>query len=152
MDTTKKTIKMFREAWEIQELYNSDEYNFLWHEELVNDWDRKKFVYSKYNKKVMLHFFVEKDDCGRTRSVWSCWWLPYQDQLQEMVAETSGFDGKRMIGLELCNFWAWYQQNRPGDIGVEMKLWPSWEQLWLKFVMKIKYNKLWDDKKEKWIE
>lgn len=115
----------------------------------IKDGDQSCPGFAEKKKNSSLNLWGSKEDC-----YWNKKWigLPYQDQLQEMVAETSGFDGKRMIGLELCNLWAWYQQNRPGDIGVEMKLWASWEQLWLRFVMKKKYNKLWDDKKEKWIK
>jgi len=134
MDTTVKYIKMCGKAREIQ-LYRTVEKRCEAGDFAYND---DEGIIEVQETGVML---LAEDV-----------WLPRQDQLQEMVAETSGFDGKRMIGLELCNLWAWYQQNRPGDIGVEIELWPSWEQLWLKLVMKIKYDKLWDDKKEKWIK
>jgi len=138
MDTTVKYIKMCEEAKKIQK-----------------EWKPKAFdlYFDKFNHLIKHYNPVTKDKKIKQWQIKeNMIWLIYQDQLQEMVAETSGFDGKRMIGLELCNFWAWYQQNRPGDIGVEIELWPSWEQLWLKFVMKQKYNRLWDDKKEKWIK
>ena len=141
MNTTVKYIKMCEEAKKIQELFKKE--RFGW----VVDIPTGKEIVAKLTEQVYVNSRDDVIFIGKKPI-----WLPRQYQLQEMVAETSGFDGKRMIGLELCNFWAWYQQNRPGDIGIEIKLWPSWEQLWLKFVMKEKYNKLWDDKKEKWVE
>lgn len=69
-------------------------------------------------------------------------WLPRQDQLQEMVKQN--VQDERCITLELCMFNAFYLQNRGLDVSLEMKKWSSWEQLWLAFVMKEKYNKVWN--------
>lgn len=53
-------------------------------------------------------------------------WLPRQDQLQEMVSTHLDF----LMG-KISDFWG----NTPGH--------GSMEQLWLAFVMKEKYNKIW---------
>jgi len=66
-------------------------------------------------------------------------WLPRQDQLQEMVAP------KEDVQHLLLHFY-----NRVGALFNEKdKPWlqfKSFEQLWLAFVMKEKYNKIWNGK------
>ncbi len=65
-------------------------------------------------------------------------WLPRQDQLQEIVvSESKNWEG--VFG----DFLYFYQD-------VDMRNIKSMEQLWLAFVMKEKYNKVWDDNKEEW--
>lgn len=77
------------------------------------------------------YFATESDQCQLER----------QDQLQEMVSEHF------KAGLDLCNLYTWYIRNRPHDAGQE---WNSMEQLWLAFVMKEKYNKVWNG--EEWVK
>jgi hypothetical protein len=55
-------------------------------------------------------------------------WLPYQDQLQEMV-------GGSWVG-QLTELW----HGTTTDYWAQFK---SWEQAWLAFVMRDKYNKHW---------
>lgn len=66
-------------------------------------------------------------------------WLPRQDQLQEMVY----YNG--ITGHLLNDFDRWYRIDSPQ--GVER--W-SFEQLWLAYVMKEKYGKVWN--KEAWVK
>jgi len=73
-------------------------------------------------------------------------WLPTQDQLQEMV-----FDSRItaiVISHELSNYALTIPKVK---IGKDMKAYPklSMEQLWLAFVMKEKFGKVWD--KENWV-
>ena len=60
-------------------------------------------------------------------------WLPRQDQLQEMVAQ----DGN----LPVWKVEEWFHNWIPRGARPE-----SFEQLWLAFVMKEKYDKVWDGK------
>ncbi|GAG91159.1 unnamed protein product [marine sediment metagenome] len=71
-------------------------------------------------------------------------WLPRQDQLQEMVPTKIGSTqpNYKMIS-ELNHFYGYWDTNGIPNILT------TWEQLWLAFVMKEKYNKVWDG--EKWI-
>lgn len=64
-------------------------------------------------------------------------WLPRQDQLQEMVKSPPVVMGN------LNRLQAFMNEYSPLDG------WESMEQLWLAFVMKEKYNKIWDG--ETWI-
>lgn len=70
---------------------------------------------------------------------WHLIWLPRQDQLQEMVrASYSNLD--EFVYL----FWGWITTKCPEKIlGLT-----SMEQLWLAFVMKEKFNKVWNG--EEW--
>ena len=74
-------------------------------------------------------------------------WLPRQDQLQEMVG-----------GFNLLGFWQKFFVSSDyvveTEVGYELPKWAhhcdSWEQLWLSFVMKEKFNKIWSNG-ESWI-
>jgi len=65
-------------------------------------------------------------------------WLPRQDQLQEMVTDKGYF---RFSLIEL--FYRFCMNT------LNILRFTSMEQLWLAFVMKTKYNKIWDG--EDWI-
>jgi len=67
-------------------------------------------------------------------------WLPRQDQLQERVQFTSPAHL-----LEHLNSWIMTTER-----GLFPALYNTMEQLWLAFVMKEKYNKIWTG--EEWIE
>jgi len=66
-----------------------------------------------------------------------CIWLPTQAQLQKMVNRSNYPFG---LLFDLHDF----VRKLPVCV-------TSMEQLWLVFVMKKKYGKIWDDKQEKWV-
>lgn len=72
-------------------------------------------------------------------------WLPYQHQLQEMMIQGKG----STVWAEMLKYFLLW-------LKVEMPNWyfnvGSMEQLWLSFVMKEKYNKVWHDAKGEWIK
>ena len=70
-------------------------------------------------------------------------WLPRQDQLQEMALPTLKYQDTEHL-LRAFNEWD------KSEIGYEpfSRYFTSMEQLWLAFVMKEKYNKMWDG--DKW--
>jgi len=72
-------------------------------------------------------------------------WLPTQAQLQEMVPTKFGSTRPnfKMIS-ELNHFFDYWDTN-----GIPYFL-STWEQLWLAFVMKEKYNKVWNG--DDWIK
>jgi len=68
-------------------------------------------------------------------------WLPRQDQLQEMVLDTSCVEN-----LLSCFYW-WMHK----DMAFTLLEFDSLEQWWLAFVMHEKYGKIWDDKRKDWL-
>lgn len=76
-------------------------------------------------------------------------WLPRQDQLQEIVEiKTAQQFSDKFLGKEgICiEFLDSSVPNALEDYWVQFT---SMEQLWLAFVMKEKYNKVWDG--ERWV-
>ena len=67
----------------------------------------------------------------------NCLWLPRQDQLQDMV--TDKFSSREQIPC-LQKILAYKVQCTKEDKNPS-----TWEQLWLAFVMKEKYNKTWNN-------
>jgi len=65
-------------------------------------------------------------------------WLPHQDQLQDMLPYKIG-DAKDNFWSALADLFEWaYHEKWLDYIPLSM------EQLWLAFVMKEKYHKVWD--------
>lgn len=127
MDTTFKYIKMCEKAQEIQEL--------------------------KYNPMIGGNFYFNKDnnqigtDKECTLSQFSknkdSIWLPRQDQLQEMV-EIDIFTCFKSGTLEIEN----YSTNKTS---IYFEQFITFEQLWLAFVMKEKFSKIWNEEQQDWI-
>ena len=137
MDTSETYIKMC-DCPEIQILYESEQQgNCLWDYTLRWEWDRSAYTYVGY-----MEFGGELRQEFKTHDgyAWHCLWLPRQDQLQEMIG---GMDKC----LELV-YW-WQEASKVGDYhGYYHDSFDSMEQLWLAFVMKEKYNKVWNG--EEW--
>lgn len=68
-------------------------------------------------------------------------WLPRQDQLQKMMMEDAITLHQRMT--EFIIRWAYAPLGLPQ---------PSYEQLWLAFVMRRKHGKRWDNTTEEWVD
>lgn len=79
--------------------------------------------------------YQEMDDRPLTLFIW----LPRQDQLQKMADETFVIFWQEFLEYEYFKL-PEYMKDIDGD---------SMEQLWLAFVMKEKYNKVWNSKE--WI-
>jgi hypothetical protein len=118
MDTSEIYIEMCRQAEEIQDLQSH----------LFGD-----FRYNHvFNDIQIINYHSSMDD----QEIYT--WLPRQDQLQEIVfREPNPFI---MLG-RIFNF---VRRNfQQGDEDLK-KLSTTWEQLWLAFVMKEKFNKTWN--------
>jgi len=144
MDTTEKYIKMCEKAEEIQGLLDEEEDgNYL-------------YVKKTQSIKITGHpwfYWLENYGNGNPCQQWVSYywesdspdyygqdvvWLPRQDQLQEMIAKPKYNLAKlRAITHFIMN-----------EYGISID-W-SMEQLWLAFVMKERWNKVWDG--EKWEE
>ena len=134
MDTSETYIKMCEKAEEIQALRNK--VSNSWDDD--NNWEEGDFYY-KLGFRCGFHSGCESSEYGpldySTRI-----WLPRQDQLQEMVLESNHPDELLKIIGHFHDF----------ACGVTPQF-DSMEQLWLAFVMKELYSKIWSKEKEKWI-
>ena len=115
MDTSETFIKMCEKAGEIQGLKSCK-----YRPDSVNLpwWDRQGNCWFNQNN-------------DRTA------WLPRQDQLQDMVS----FGHVWLPFANIERWWQWAKEKMP------LEYWDrftSMEQLWLAFVMKEKYNKVWN--------
>ena len=134
MDFSRKYIKMCAEAKEIQTEFRGhyDDYVYI-------EWGEQYIEQSKNSNGVFIFDF-----CRGFNIIRKIVWLPRQDQLQEMLSpfyvDENGKVDWREMHEALLNY-------LPILIEIDTP-----EQAWLHLVMKAKYNKVWDDKKEKWVE
>ena len=148
MDTTETFIKM-SDCPEIQEL--ADDY---WDRFSIGCWYSSNHVQCKGHFEDWHAAYKYCPVCAKELSITPLYsvtlrfegddniWLPRQDQLQGMVV-----DGYEACGL-LFNFYHWFEDNKHDFITPYLDY--SMEQLWLAFVMKEKYNKVWNG--EEWID
>ena len=69
-------------------------------------------------------------------------WLPSQDQLQEIISTKQFFENLDHQAIQFNNFCAWFEESKNRQFF-------SFEQLWLAFVMKEKFQKVWQN--NEWI-
>jgi hypothetical protein len=142
MDTSKKYIKMCKEAEEIQNyrdksLLQDGDFIFLGHD--ITD-EEGISVYSDEMKNWIAKievFFV---------------WIPRQDQLQEMISfkpwnEDDNREPLHRLFFEFRKFVQWDDEDSWWSFKDDFT---SFEQLWLAFVMREKYKKEWNMVSEKW--
>lgn len=142
MDTSEKYIKMCEKAEEIQILWKSKEGDFYWY---FSD-DDPNIGHDAVVDRLDLDWLDDGDKWFENQ----CWWLPRQDQLQEMIYNPANLNAVCAMFEEISEFgWSFpYTDNSGKTNGIELN---SGEQLWLAFVMKEKFNKTWNDEKEEWI-
>lgn len=131
MDTSETYIKMCVKAEEIQKLWNPADGDFCWHDD-----DGAEYL---GNVEFPATVAVVHIATGNSKNYWHNWlWLPRQDQLQEMLPY--------QVGVAKDNFWSALDDIHKW--GFEQKFLDfiplSTEQLWLTFVMKEKFGKIWD--------
>jgi len=133
MDTSETYIKMCEKAEEIQKLKPK----------VIRSWDEIGSWFLDDRGDLVCF-----DSIGVAYKWWSesgrktIAWLPRQDQLQEMVG---GYEAG------FIDWWHWRNAIYPemqNPLNTVFRF-SSFEQLWLAFVMKEKYNKVWG--KEEWI-
>lgn len=133
MDKSKLYIRMCQEAKELQKLRTDS----LWQ-------DGDFYTDDIQKKRDIISAWTDREDMPY--KMYHPVWLPRQDQLQEMVS--------RVFDCHLISdFNEWLEvANECVPIGKDTyrskMLDYSMEQLWLAFVMKEKYNKIWN--KEEW--
>lgn len=146
--TTKIYIKMCEKAEEIQKLFEPKIYDLhLWAGNLFHDWDRDRFCYDGYVDfgGVKQHQFKGKID----GYLWHCIWMPTQEQLWKMILVIRDkvhmiFRFNRFLRSKYNKethqsaFIVLTNMANEGDIITE---------LLFAFIMKEKYNKIWNGKK-----
>jgi len=151
MDFSEKYILMCEKAKELRKKWKPE----------IGDWMKwyDKIIILNFKSSINAYYhFVDKDgnsgvitleDMLQKESI-PIW---RQDQLQEIITEK---EIKQIMGLDYRSkkhidlYWSfrfWFEK-RAGEEYIQ-KL-DSFEQLWLAFIMFIKYNKVWNDKKSKW--
>ena len=133
MDTSKTYIKMCKMAEEIQKL------NVCFYIDTENYNPRIKL---EQDIKIGSAPYLKYDIWWESNTMWESpkhVWLPRQDQLQEMIEWESKYKlkfdfSKGMYWLRVLDRAAFMLYELSGA---------SMEQLWLSFVMKEKYNKIW---------
>ena len=134
MDTSEMSIARCIKAVEIQALWKPANGDFCWHD---NDGDDYMGQWEFPAEWTIVHI-----DNVRPQDWWLNWiWLPRQDQLQKMISE-SGEDQY----YDLRSLWEWTREGPEGEDWQTQysQQFKTMEQLWLAFVMKEKYNKVWD--------
>jgi len=147
MDCGKDYVKMCGKAEEIQLLHREEK-----HED-TGKWIAGDFWTTVFRDGV---FTV----CGY-RDAWSdepmylhhpieCIWLPRQDQLQEMI---KGAKHMHLLAYEFALYFHGNIDPLYANLGMDnysVDADNSMEQMWMAFIMKRKYNKIWDN--ENWKE
>jgi len=134
MDKTETYIKMCEKAVEIQKKWKPAEADFMYNfaVEIVS--------FIRVNRTTDRRFKNHSIPYNKDRF----FWLPRQDQLQEME-NPKGFSGFIDWRGWLDNIYP--AQENPFD--AEAVRFHSWEQLWLAFIMSELYSKHWNG--EEWI-
>jgi len=134
VDTSETYIKMCEKARRIQDYWLTEE---------CSEAESSEYGGLFWNKQTREVFITTE---------WDEWehsiWLPRQDQLQEMVAipKTASLPTVTQLIL-FYRFW----EREDGAQGLPyFAYFTSMEQLWLAFVMKEKYNKIWNG--DEWID
>jgi len=137
MDTTNEYIKMCKEAKDIQDKWEHDEGDFY----AAGEHTCKDFTYPELVNGIIgdENPFNHKCACCERNYYAEIWWLPRQDQLQDMLS------------VVCIRKWAVYYER---FINVYMKdpdcAFRSTEQAGLGFVMEDIYGKVWNG--ETWVK
>ena len=116
--------------------------------EIQEKWNRKLGdFYTIARDKVYVYFGM--DDTGM-------FWLPRQDQLQDMILGDPELRHDVIVFL-LDRFHtfldpAWFAGDKWMKHEKYLKQFESMEQLWLAFVMHELYRKQWDDENKEWFD
>jgi len=162
MDTTLKYIKMCEKVGEIQKEWIPQVGDYIWRKYTVfgDVIDRTIWPEDKMYEVIILTYASSADgyfhavksgtNDGENRIFEThnelhkatCIFIPRQDQLQEMLYPK----GNQRVTSLVCSSYDFITSEL-----WEPEMFDSMEKFWLAFVMKEKYGKVWDDKKEEWI-
>ena len=148
MDTSETYIRMCEKAEEIQTLRDLGRDGDFYYGEIDS------LVYKPMPKRVFVNCHDEFEQYANeslAELTKGAIWLPRQDQLQEMVKEWDTPASLFLHGVPtLSSDEYWTEEDTKTEC--YYRALTSWEQLWLAFVMKRCYNKIWSIDKEGWIK
>jgi len=126
----KNYIRMCEQAKEIQKLFNPDGHNHvcLSGGTIWTQIDRDSYKYDKYTEYG--HQYI----CIRDGYLMHCVWIPTQEQLQGIL--------KKPLWWLVWHFEEFVEPMSDKTFFQDT----SMDELWLAFVMKEKYHKIWDGK------
>ena len=159
---TKNYIKMCEQAEKIQKLWKPKEgdyfYGYEWSDKAWSDGDIETENISELaTKEIHLLYFSGDDfnscfpmgeEIGQGKNkpdLTKSFWLPTQEQLCEMAFPSND----RGFVMKLAEIYNWLHKENRKDKRAYRWL-KSWNELWLAFVMKEKYQKKWLPKEQKW--
>lgn len=143
MDESKEYAKMCKEAIEIQSMRFADHANY------EENWESGDFY---YNDGCYVFESWSLDHQGGLDYEDLHTWIPRQDQLQEIAKEVFAQVGDRITHTLIYEFTSDIRDHSDGNITEYYYQFTSFEQLWLAFVMKEKYDKRWNTKKKEWVK
>ena len=131
MDTSEIYIKMSEKAVKIQEEWKPQEGDF---------YSYRPYGDTGLPKQIGILSEIDAECIGQSHFNYEEVWLPTQDRLQDMMLPITEGDYKDRPLWDLFHRLNWFLKFLPsGDTRIK-----SWTQLWLAFVMKEKYNKIWN--------
>jgi len=148
MDFSEKYIKMCQKAEEIQKEWKPKVGDWV-----IDVWNEKRPLVICVVRDNPDYFYLSDQFASDKVNIYQnhiskLYWLPRQDQLQEMLK--SYFADIFSI---IVNFGLWCDGTYSLNISKNyIKQFTTMEELWLTFLMYEKYRKIWNGKKEKWIK
>lgn len=143
MDTSKEYIEMCKKAQEIQEI-----------KEMYKDYDKGDF-YDRYgfievaSPYSSCEEYADDNYCDEIQQRdKSDIWLPRQDQLFDLIMELNNNFGcnDKLQGIFINNIYAFNRELYHN----QSQTFDTLEKVYLSFVMKGKYNKVWDINSKEW--
>ena len=152
MDFTETNIKMCKKAWEIQALRKpyampfNEQYpdlfvdgDVLFIEGRIHIYANTSVVVNDWQDENGMQVSIGTQADARSHQIFEITWLPLQGQLQEMYGD-----------FHECLAWIHdFQCPECNYFDGSMLRETSMEQLWLAFVMKKKYSKVWNG--QEWV-
>ena len=137
MDISKEYIEMCEKAKKMQGERRGRELNDLFfHKNCI-----KTLPCMFYGKEIIIKQCYSYNYKSDIRPIeWNdyCIWLPRQDQLQEMLIKSKNWGVQWHLALDYLKLWK--------EETKAYNKFTSMEQLWLAFVMREKYDKIWNGK------
>jgi hypothetical protein len=167
MDKSDKYIKMCQLAVEIQKDYNPTIGDFVYFNGMKEIEDMIVSEGEEWQNGALRPWAIYDSSFGEIiptkEQLQKTVWLPRQDQLQEMIKEYYTIKGhyaienlthdfNDFVGID-CPESYLIKNPQTGEFQITIfDFFNSMEQLWLAFVMRILYNKVWDLEIEEWKE
>jgi hypothetical protein len=148
MDATNRYAIMCRKAAEIQNLWNPKQCDFIINledlEEGLSFCRQAESLVQVVDLYYQDHVGKEyQQECQDLKD--NALWLPRQDQLQKIVEP----DNSKIYAFMIKVIESQYYESSKGAYLAATDVFYSMEQLWLGYIMKEKYNKVWNE--EEWL-